>query len=149
MKLSLIMASALLTSGATAAIGAQAANTTADQPVAAVPDSANVGYATVQQALAALQAKDDTVVTHADGWTVINEPAANAQWSFPPSSDPAYPALVRRTIKRVPGQGRVVEMSSLCEAPKPACDKLLNDFDASNERMRQYLHSMDSSRNKP
>jgi len=110
-------------------------------PAIAQPAAAKIDFASVAVALKQLESRDGngTVVTHADGWTVINEPLASAQWSFTPSGHYAYPAVVRRTIKRS-ADGKVdVETASLCEAPEAECSKLLVEFAAMNERITQAL----------
>ncbi len=93
------------------ALGAQAQTPTAD--------SARLDYPSVAAALHDLEARDGngTVVTHSDGWTIINEPLASAQWSFVPAGHYAYPAVVRRVIKRGPSGTASVQTSNLCEAP--------------------------------
>jgi hypothetical protein len=103
------------------------------------PPGAKIAFASVAEALKALEARDGdgTVVTHADGWTTINEPLASAQWSFTPSGYYAYPAVVRRVIKRSRDGAVSVETTSLCEAPEAECNKLLAEFAALNERITQ------------
>lgn len=100
-----------------------------------------LGFASVAAALKDLEARDGngTIVTHADGWTVINEPQVSAQWSFTPSGHYAHPAVVRRTIKRTPNGAASVETASLCEAPEAACTRLLAEFAAMNDRITQSL----------
>ena len=97
----------------------------------------------VDQALAALSARDgqDVVLSHADGWTLVNEPAAAAQWSFTPSGHPAHPAVVRRVIERS-ADGRVqVHTDLLCEGPAEACDTLRAEFLRLNARVEQATRS--------
>ena len=103
------------------------------------PEASAIKYQTVAEALKDLEAKDGngTVVTHSDGWTIINEPLASAQWSFTPSGHYAFPAAVRRVIKREPNGSVAVETSSLCEASQSECTKLLAEFAALNERITQ------------
>jgi len=100
-----------------------------------------LGFASVAAAQKDLEARDGngTIVTHADGWTVINEPQASAQWSFTPSGHYAHPAVVRRTIKRTPNGAVSVETASLCEAPEAECTRLLAEFAAMNDRITQSL----------
>jgi hypothetical protein len=100
-----------------------------------------IGFTSVATALKELEARDGngTVVTHADGWTVVNEPSTSAQWSFTPSGYYAHPAVVRRTIKRSPDGSVSVETASLCEAPEAECSKLLAEFAAMNERITQAV----------
>jgi len=107
----------------------------------AAPSSSAITYPSVAAALAALEARDgkDTVVVHADGWTIVNEPKASAQWQFTPRGHYAYPAVVRRVIKRASGQKPTVETSSLCEASSEACSKLLAEFASMNERITQAV----------
>jgi hypothetical protein len=101
------------------------------------------GFASVALALKDLEARDGngTVVTHADGWTIINEPLASAQWSFTPGGHYAYPAVVRRTIKRAPDGSVSVETASLCEAAEADCSKLLAEFATMNDRITQSIKS--------
>ena len=117
---------------AAAPLGAAAASAIAPMP-----------YRSVAQALADLQSRDgqSTIVTHADGWTIVNEPAAGAQWSFVPKDHAAYPAAVRRVILRGPSRAVSVDTQSLCEGPAPACEKLLQEFEALNERIVQSARS--------
>lgn len=105
------------------------------------PPVGQLGFASVAAALKELEARDGngTVVTHADGWTVVNEPVASAQWSFTPSGYYAYPAVVRRTVKRAPDGSVSVETASLCEAPQAECSKLLAEFAAMNDRITQAV----------
>lgn len=102
-----------------------------------------IGYATVADALASLSARDGagTVVTHSDDWVIINQISAQAQWSFTPSGHAAFPALVRRTIRRGDNAAVNVETASLCEAALEACDRLLKDFEAMNDRIAQSIRS--------
>lgn len=101
--------------------------------------AARLGYPTVAAALQALEARDGqgTVVTHPDGWTVVNEPQAAAQWSFTPAGHAAHPAVVRRVIRRGPGNAVRVDTDALCEAPAAACEQLLAEFAAMNDRITQ------------
>lgn len=105
----------------------------------AAPSTGKIGFASVAAALKDLESRDGngTIVTHADGWTIINEPLASAQWSFTPSGYYAYPAVVRRTIKRSPDGTVSVETASICEAAEAECSKLLAEFAAMNERIIQ------------
>lgn len=105
------------------------------------PEPARIDFPSVSAALTALESRDGngTTVTHSDGWTIVNEPLASAQWSFTPSGHYAHPAVVRRVIKRPPADAVTVEVSSLCEAPAAECSKLLAEFHAMNERITQAV----------
>jgi hypothetical protein len=112
-----------------------AAALAAPAPASAPP----IAYPSVAAALQALQAQDgvSTIVTHSEGWVVVNEPGAAAQWSFVPKDHAAYPAVVRRMIRRLPDGDVAVDTSSLCEAGTAACARLLQEFNAMNERIRE------------
>ena len=104
---------------------------------------ASIPFATVAQALAALKARDGDSVTvmSADGWITVDEPSAAARWSFTPSGHYAYPAVVKRVIKRSPAGAAEVETASLCESDKASCDKLLAEFQVLDERIRQAIQA--------
>lgn len=98
-----------------------------------------IGYPSVAAALKDLESRDgrDTVVTHGDGWTTINEPATAAQWSFAPVGHAAYPAVLKRTMVRGSDGQMHVHTEQLCEAPAAACQALLAEFAQLNERIEQ------------
>lgn len=107
-------------------------------PAPAAPVVPAMTYKTVAEALKALQARDgeSTVVMHSDdGWVIVNEPMANAQWSFTPKTHAAYPAVVRRVIVHSRDGNVSVETASICEASASACAGLLKEFEALNERI--------------
>lgn len=113
-------------------------------PVAAQPAPqavTRIDYPTVAVALQALEARDGngSLVAHSDGWTIVNEPLASAQWSFTPAGHYAHPAVVRRVITRAADGAVAVETASLCEAPQPQCAQLLLEFNAMNERITQSV----------
>jgi hypothetical protein len=123
-------------------IGAAAASAAAQPaPVAeALPAAAPaIEYGSVAKALEALEAADGktAIVTHSEGWVIVNEPAAAAQWSFTPPGHAAYPAVVRRVIRRGPNRSVSVDTASLCEAGAAACAQLLKDFAVMNDRITQ------------
>ncbi len=101
-----------------------------------------IEYKTVAEALAAIKANPNMHVTETEGpdvWTVAGEPDGLTQWSFVPSEHKAYPAVVKRTISRGESGDVYVTMATLCEADKAACDRLVQEFRATNEYMRQAL----------
>ena len=134
------LAALLLAIGAAAA--AQTAPSTPTTPVVSP-----ISYPSVAEALRALQARDGdgTVVTHQEGWVVINEPQASAQWSFVPQGHAAWPAVVRRTIVRQPDGRAAVVTQRLCEAPAAACDALVAEFAKMDDRIVQAV----GARNRP
>jgi len=59
-------------------------------------------------------------------------------WSFPPMNNPAYPAAVKRMIVQ-DASGISIKMDVLCQASQSACDNLVEDFKALNERVRESM----------
>lgn len=106
----------------------------------APPAAAKLDFPSVAAALKDVEARDGngTIVTRSEGWTIVNEPLAAAQWSFTPEGHYAHPSVVRRVIKRSQGSTSV-ETASLCEAPREACDKLLVEFASLNDRITQAV----------
>lgn len=119
------------------------ANVPANASATASNASAAIPFATVADALAALKARDGDSVTvmTADGWVTVDEPSAAARWSFTPSGYYAYPAVVKRVIKRSAGGAAEVETTSLCESDKASCGKLLAEFHELDERIRQAIQA--------
>ena len=97
-----------------------------------------LGYASPAQAMVALRAKPGVVFTEQRGWTVAEDRADFAVWSFVPSGHPAHPAVVRRRVVERDG-AMFVDMQVLCTAKKPACDALVQEFQDLNRAMRRTL----------
>src|SRR6267378_5322038 len=106
--------------------------------VASAQEGRGVGYPTVAAALEALKARSDVNISVQGGWTIVDDRPNNALWSFTPSNHPAHPAVVKRAIVSRNG-GIGVNMTALCQASKPACDKLMAEFQELNERMSQSI----------
>lgn len=124
------------------ALGAGAASAGAQTAAASAPAAAPIPmpYQTVAEALAGLKARDGngTIVTDGgDGWVIINEPMASAQWTFTPAGHAAYPAVVRRVIRRGANRAVSVDVATVCEAPAAACAELVKTFEGMNERITQ------------
>jgi len=101
-----------------------------------------IGYASVAEAMRVLKEKpgSSVTVTEPDRWTIIKEAApAYAQWSFTPVGHYAHPAVVRRGIKIAENGDVSIETTSLCEAQKLSCDKLLEEFQQMNARAKQSI----------
>jgi hypothetical protein len=103
--------------------------------------SADIGYPTPADALAALRAKPNTIVRVEQGWVIVEDradPEGFALWSFPPETHNAYPSAVKRVTYEKDG-GVWITMAISCGASKAACDSLARDFEALNERMKQSM----------
>jgi len=122
------------------------------QPVApsqsAGPDSeyaSKFGYPTVAAALADLKARPNVSISIQGGWTIIHDKANWTLWSFTPPNHPAHPAGVKRVIVR-DAEGNVhISMTALCQAEKEPCDKLVAEFQALNERIKDSFRHKDGS----
>ncbi len=65
-----------------------------------VVDSSPIGYATVEEALTALQADATATMTSYEGWTIFNQKDEGIYilWSFTPDDHPTHPTVLRREI---------------------------------------------------
>ncbi|HEX3912723.1 MAG TPA: hypothetical protein VHW71_04385 [Steroidobacteraceae bacterium] len=104
------------------------------------PLVASIGYPSVAAALADLHSKPEVTFSVRNGWTVAEDQNHSSFWSFPPEGDPAYPSAVKRTAVQTQA-GINLEMKILCQSTQAACDKLVADFNALNERMRNSFKS--------
>jgi len=109
-------------------------------PVADTSNSSSIGYASVAAAPADLHSKPEVNFSIQNGWTIAEDRSHSSFWSFPPEGDPAYPSAVKRIVVQT-GAGINLEMKVLCQSTQTACDKLVADFNALNERMRESLKS--------
>jgi hypothetical protein len=106
----------------------------------------SLGYDKVADALAALEKNPDAKITHPDGWTVVTvEKPELAVWSFVPQGHAAYPAVVRRLIRKT-DKGTFVEMKVLCEAKQEPCRKLALQFQQMTAQMQQALQAQGAKR---
>jgi hypothetical protein len=124
---------------------------TAEKPTTS-NSPAGVGFKSVADALAALKTRPGAKisVTQPDAWTIITDQGGSVVWSFTPDTHPAHPAVVRRAI--VVGEDGLarIEMASLCQAEKSACDRLMKDFRDLTERsaraMRERMKDADETK---
>jgi hypothetical protein len=100
------------------------------------PQSA-IEYPSVAAALAALKAKPGVQFTSNDGWTIAND-TDGAIWSFTPSNHYANPSVGRRSLRERDGSF-FVETRILCQAQKPACDRLRDDYALLDKRMTEAI----------
>ncbi len=105
----------------------------------AVAASVNsIGYPSVAAALDALKARADVTVTLQEGWTIADDKANSALWSFAPQWHPAYPAVVRRTVVNANGQPEI-KMHTLCHGAREACEALGEEFRRVNAALQAAL----------
>jgi hypothetical protein len=99
---------------------------------------ADLGYPNVAAAMAGLRAKPGVKSFDQAGWSIFEDSAAKAVWSFPPPGHAAYPSAIRRRIVQ-DGNDIFVAMDVRCEAAKPACDAVVADFESLNSKVREQL----------
>jgi hypothetical protein len=100
-----------------------------------------LGYTRVADAREAVPKLPGAKVTHPDGWTVVTVPKPEiAVWSFVPQGHEAYPAVVRRLVRKS-DKGTFLEMKVLCEAKQDACRKLTVQFQQMTAQMQQAMQA--------
>lgn len=109
-------------------------------PVSYEVKSSSIGYPSVAVALADLHSKSEVDFSEAQEWMIADDSTHFTVWSFAPVGDPAYPSAVKRTAVKE-GSGVNLKMQVLCESSQSACDKLVRDFQALNERVRDSFKS--------
>ena len=97
-----------------------------------------IGYATPQDALLALRAKPGVIMSQANGWLLADDRAEHVLWAFPPSTDAAFPAVVRRQFVAT-GNQLSIKMGVKCGGTKLGCDQMVLGFEQLNERTREQL----------
>lgn len=112
--------------------------TLAAAAVAATPLADGIGYPTAAAALEALTARADVALSTESGWTMADDKANRTLWSFTLPGHPAHPSAVRRTVAVDNGQV-TIRMNTLCQAGKPACDAMVEEFRKVNEALQQSL----------
>jgi len=76
-----------------------------------------------------------------DGWTVVTVKKPElAVWSFVPKGHDAYPAVVRRLVRKT-DKGTFVEMKVLCEAKQEPCRRLALQFQQMTAQMQRALEA--------
>jgi hypothetical protein len=87
-----------------------------------VTEGRDIGYATVADALASLQAQGLTATPGSNGGLSFVEPDDAVAWTFAGKDDPAYPSAVRYVYTKSPGVLHA-ELTILCEASPERCEK--------------------------
>ena len=106
-------------------------------PVPPAPGN-GIGYATPQAALDALRKRTDVEIGVQKKWLVIRDNPNKAIWTFAPPDHPAYPAVIKRMVSSKDGNEKM-ETSALCQAKREACDAMMKEVRASDEKMRSTL----------
>jgi hypothetical protein len=106
-----------------------------------------IGFKDVTSAYEALEKAPGVKISIKEGgWTIAEDRANLAVWSFAPAGHPAYPSVIKRVFLQDSGKVRI-DMKAICQAKKPDCDKLIADFEDDNRMMIKAAD--DKARGKP
>ena len=97
-------------------------------------NKSTIDFSSVSTILQSVKEQPTANVSKQGGWEIVSliEEGNQVIWFFAPLDHAAYPALVKKTI-RVKGKGIETEINTLCEASKPKCNSLIEQFRAMNE----------------
>jgi hypothetical protein len=105
-------------------------------PVRAEERSSSIGYASVEDALAALRADPTATESAWDGWALFVRSDGREFWSFTPESHPAHPSAAKRTAYQDDNGAWHVDTRMLCQSTKASCDALMEEYRQLDERMK-------------
>jgi hypothetical protein len=110
-------------------------------PVTDPKASSGIGYPSVAAALADLHSKPEVIFREEGGWIIAEDRSHYTLWSFATEGDPAYPSAVKRTAVQEAGGSVTMNMNILCESTQDACDKMVANFNETNERARDSIQN--------
>jgi hypothetical protein len=115
---------------------------------ASAQESGSIGYRTVADAYAALRKDSNANFSTQKGWVIVDVRGGPdiVLWTFTPNTHPAYPAAIKRTLTEV-GGAWYLSMQVRCEATKPACNQLVEEFKQLNEQMKRDIRNRHKSSN--
>jgi hypothetical protein len=104
----------------------------AELPVA----QAAVASAAVYTAFDEIASAPDASITHDGDWKIVSrqDNGDRVYWFVAPDMDNASPALFKKTIHASAHDEVETKIVSHCEAPKPVCDALMEEFKLLSER---------------
>jgi len=99
--------------------------------------TSTIKYSSVENALHTLKKKSSANTSYQAGWTIISliENGSHVIWFFSPKKHTAYPAVIKKSII-AKGNGIETKIVTLCEAAKPDCDKLIDQFKKINNEYK-------------
>lgn len=114
----------------------------ANAQMSPLPETPNraIEYESVTEALRALRTKPNVQISVQNGWTIVEESADHAIWSFAPDAHPAFPAVVKRKVVEKDGMVSI-KTDVACEATKSNCDALVREFMQMNQDVRRELNT--------
>ena len=107
---------------------------------APLPESprSSIEYPSPGAAFNALRADPGVAFEMHDGWIVARDSAKRTVWTFAPKDDPAYPAVVKRSLVERNGD-LMLQTGVLCGASKAICDDFVRKFLRLNEEMARAV----------
>lgn len=106
--------------------------------VAASASGQDIGYSSVEAAMAALQANKSVEFSRQSGWTIAYDKENKSTWAFAPFGNPAYPAVVKRMPVEKDGK-LYLSTAALCGAKKQVCDSMMAEFVALDKKVKQDI----------
>jgi hypothetical protein len=105
-----------------------------------LPEAAgtSIEYDSPHAALEALKAKPGVEIRSKQGWTIVNDEATRTLWTFTPEGHPAHPSAVKRSVLFRDG-ALYLDLNVRCLSTKTACDNLVREFQALNDRVRSQM----------
>ena len=97
-----------------------------------------IEYASPGAALDALRADPAVRFETHEGWVVAHDEAKKSVWTFAPKGDPAYPAVVKRSLVEHDGQV-MIATAIQCGASKAVCDDFVRKFIRLNQEMARAV----------
>ncbi len=98
----------------------------------------SIEYESPQAALEALKNKPGVEIRQNQGWTIVNDQSNRTLWTFTPETHPAHPSAVKRSVLFRDG-ALYLDLNVLCFSTKDACDNLVREFQALNDRVRSEM----------
>jgi hypothetical protein len=112
------------------------------KPAAGLPGQSNhIELASPQTTMASLSKKPGVTMKVVNGWVNAEDATNKVLWSFPPTSSPASPAVVKRMLY-LDGNTVKVRMDVLYGGTKIACDQLVLEVGRLNAKLQERLSHM-------
>ena len=102
--------------------------------------AADFGYASPDEALAALRTKTGVTIREENDWYVVSDPEGHAIWSITTPSNPVHPSGVKRAFVEQDGT-LYIRMSVKCGSSKEKCDAMVRAFQELNAKVQEKMQS--------
>jgi hypothetical protein len=100
-----------------------------------------IPYSSPEEALESLSSKPGVSIREENDWYIANDSNENTIWSITQKTNPAYPAIVKRTL--VEENGAInLKMKVDCGATREICDKMVQAFVELNAQVQQKMQEL-------